>query len=65
MVSSSSENSLQTSTVNILFRLDGIALEPNETFTLEFTFSPASFGNDATLRDTFTGTVIDASGNTC
>ena len=48
----------------MLFRLDGIALEPNETFTLEFTFSPANrFGSDPILRDTFTGTILDANGN--
>ena len=62
-VNSASENSLQTSTVDVLFRFDEIALEPNETFTLEFTFAPGQFGTNATLRDTFTGTVIDANSN--
>ena len=62
-VTSASENSLQISAVDMLFRFDGIALEPNETFTLGFTFAPGRFGTDPTLRDTFTGTVIDANGN--
>ena len=63
-ISSASENSLQTSAVKMFFMFDGIALEPNETFTLGFTFSPAErFGTNPTLRDSFTGTVIDANGN--
>ena len=63
-VSAASESNLQISTVSVLFRLDGIALEPDETFTLEFTFVPGRFGNDPILTNSSTGTVIDATGNT-
>ena len=57
-----STTSLQTSAVNMLFRLDGIALEPNETFSLGFTFLPSRFPAGTRFRDTFTGTIIDANG---
>ena len=49
----------------MLFRLDGIAQEANETFTLGFTFEPGALGNNPTLRDTLSGTVIDANGKDC
>ena len=54
------QEDLQISSVDMLFRLDGIALEANETFTLNFTFPNGAFGIDPILRRTFSGTIIDA-----
>ena len=54
------QDELQTSSVEMLFRPDGIAQEPNETFTLHFTFEAGAFGDNPTLHSTLEGTVIDA-----
>ena len=51
---------LQTSSVEMLFRPDGIAQESNETFILNFTFEAGAFGDNATLHNSLEGTVIDA-----
>ena len=57
------QEDLQTSRVEMLFRLDGIAQEANETFTLGFNFDLGVLGSSPTLRDTLSGTVVDATGN--
>ncbi len=54
------QEELQTAPVEMIFRLDGIAQETNETFTLGFTAEPGALGPNPTLRSTMQGTVVDA-----
>lgn len=56
-----SEDDLQV-TVEITLFLDEIAQEANETFTLCLDFQAGTFGDDPIIRDTMTGTIIDATG---
>ncbi len=51
---------LQTSSVEMIFRLDGISQEANETFSLGFQFQEGIFGPNPTLQDALQGTVVDA-----
>ena len=57
------QENLLISDVEMVFRLDGIAQEANETFTLGFVLDPGTLGQNPTLRDTLSGTVVDANGN--
>ena len=54
------QDDLQIASTSILFRLDSIAQEENETFTLTFNFRAGELGNNPTLRDTLSGIVVDA-----
>ena len=53
----SPQDELQMFSVEVILQLDSIALEANETFSLSFV---GDFENNPILRDTLTGTVIDA-----
>ena len=54
------QDDLQVASITILFRLDSIAQEMKETFTLTFFFRAGEFGPNPTLRNTFSGVVVDA-----
>ena len=54
------QDDLQISSTTILFRLDSVAQERNETFNLTFTFSPLDLGTNPTVRNVLPGVVIDA-----
>ena len=55
------QDHLQITSVYVVFRLDNIAQEENETFTLSF--SGGNFESNPTLRNTLSGTIVDANGN--
>ena len=49
----------------MIFRVDRVAQEANETFSLGFCSEPGTLGVNPTLRDTMHGTVVDTDGNIC
>ena len=57
------QDDLQIASTSILFRLDSIAQEENETFTLTFIFQQGELGPNPTLRGTFSGVVVDNTRN--
>ena len=57
------QDKLQIVSTSVLFIPDLIAQEENETFTLTFTFQSGELGNNPTLRDTFSGVVMDITRN--
>ena len=54
---------LQIASTSILFRLDSIAQEGNETLNLTFFFQSGELGRNPTLLDSFSGVVVDATRN--
>ena len=54
------QDDLQIASTTILFRLDPVSQEENETFTLTLLIRPGELGNNPTLRDTLSGVVVDA-----
>lgn len=57
------QDELQTLSIPILFRLDLIAQEEDETFTLTLTVPSGDLGANPTLRNSYSGVIMDATCN--